>query len=117
MKGIGPETGTDCVARPDVDLASCDPNRLRFVIEDRAMAVGDYCDDIQMCIATGLAAAVETIEPGFNCNREGPQGCPTGQRRCVWNDPDDIDAAEYARLCEITLLVDGPESVGCYLYL
>ncbi len=120
-KGADAEPLADALSAVDADPSACLPNNLWNVVADRAIVVGDYCDDIQLCaVNTAAAATIMAIEPGFTCGdppAPGPAGCATGERYCVWFDPDVVDADDYASLCEITVLENAPEQLRCLLYL
>jgi hypothetical protein len=116
---IDAATLIDAAALLDADPnLACDPSRTHNWVAQRPIEPGDFCDDIQLCAASAaVAAAVIAAVPGFECVPAGGEGgCEAGQRFCRWNDPDEIDAAEWASLCEITVL-DVPPMLECFVYL
>jgi hypothetical protein len=116
--GADAAASSDATPGIDADPSACEPDTLWNVIEDRPLAAGDYCDDLQLCAADAdAAAAIMAIEPGFDCDSPNRGGCAAGEVYCAWYDPDILDAGDYAGLCAITALPDAPERISCWVYL
>lgn len=119
--GASASPDAQTASNPDADISidaspdQCHAESLLFLAGNRPLATGDYCDDIQLCVDSAEAAeSIMAIMPAFVCS---DTGCSDGQFACQWFNPDYIEAEEYAQLCELTLVENGPETVRCNLYL
>lgn len=99
----------------DANLNSCDPDYIWNGPDGRALVVGDYCDDLSICVANATdAASIVAIAPGFTCRNNG---CGDGEFSCEWFTAGEIDVVEYADLCRISNFADSSNRIECHVYL
>lgn len=100
------------------DAGTCDPSAVRFIPSGGALAIGQLCDDVFVCVAGSTeAAAVTAASAAFTCSAT-PEG-PCAGWTCAYRDPggpSTIDAAELAQICAVTVLAPTPDLV-CMIYL
>lgn len=100
----------------NTDLASCNPKRTRKIPGQDPITIGDFCDELRVCVVTQKAAdLVQTSAPHFLCGQLDPtsSSCPI---RCTWSPPSTIDAAAMAEICAVTQL-DPIGTIDCIVFL
>ena len=115
------DAGSSDAGSPDagsLDAGTCNPSAVRFLPAGGALAVGQLCDDVFVCVAGSTeAATVTAASASFTCSAT-PEG-PCAGWTCAYRDPggpSTLDAAELAEVCAVTLLSPTPDVV-CVIYL
>lgn len=122
-------TGTDAgrdaadAARPDAtgrdaSQTSCNPDAVRFeYLAMGPLQEGTFCDELIVCARDAAEEArIEAASSLFECSGE-PHALCSSARTCAYEagGPHDIDLAELAEICAVTLLVPTPDVV-CVVY-
>ena len=105
-------------AAADATSLDCDPDRTRQSPSGDPITVGAYCDDIVTCADDAAAAAdIEAAAPDFMCDQAGDVDCAF---RCWFGGEGgggEVDADVMDQICAVSLLLDDPDLVECFIYL
>lgn len=105
-------------AAADATSLTCDPDRTRQIPSGDPITVGAYCDDIVACADSAAAAAdIEAAAPDFMCDQNGAVDC---EFRCWFRGEGgggEVDADVMEQVCAVSLLLDDPDMVECFIYL
>jgi len=105
-------------ATADATSLACDPDRTRQIPNGGPITVGAYCDDITTCAHGAAAAAdIEAAAPDFSCEEIGSIDC---EFRCWFlgeGGGGEVDADVMEQVCAVSLLLDDPDMVECFIYL
>lgn len=111
---------TDGGIAVDASSGGCNPSLVEFPMEDGALEPGTLCDDVFACVP---ASAVDSVEAAtvFDCHAEDiGLSCATGEVGCRYADPggpSDLDEAEVANVCALSVHEPAPSRMVCRVYL
>jgi hypothetical protein len=92
----------------------CDP--AAFVgkgIAPKSWGVGDFCDEVFVCVSPGFEAQLKSIYPQATCSPGG--GLCNGKSRCTLDNGGTVAQSSYDGYCSLTL-IEWIEAVYCIVY-
>jgi hypothetical protein len=105
-------------AATDGTAQACDPDRTLQIPNGGPITVGAYCDDIVACVDDGAAAAdIEAVASDFVCEATEAIDC---RFRCWFGGEGgagEVDADVMEQVCAVSLLLDDPDVVECFIYI